>query len=628
MAQRFGSEPTLRFFIGDVRDEKRLRTALDGIDVVIHAAAMKQVPACEYNPIEAVKTNVGGAQNVIESSIAMGVGYVIAIGTDKNCVDYYSKVSTKNGASILISSLVTGEVDCLVETFIDGRITHRRVNGWHKNSLDGRDMYNVTYEGAYHHIGIARGVVLTGDHPILTTTGWVRADCLTSSDILVTNEVKPNHKQLSFICGKILGDAHLSNSRRSSIAINQTDSEWVKVCHRVLQPFGANPIRVWKRTRELKPQHNFRVSSSAWLVKMRSIFYPDGKKVVPRELISELWSPELLAAWYMDDGCISEHRYARLATHGFTKDDVFWIADEFNKRGVYVNPRLQRISGTDYWGINFTKPGSDRLFEIVGRYVIPTMRYKLPDWAPSFDSDSWELGEPEVYTGRAIVNKLPKYKSKDVYCIDVEDGHNFVVNGVIVHNCLPYNLYGATKLVSEKLFVQAKALSTRSGTKFATTRYGNVIGSRGSVVELFQKQKATGRITITDPRMTRFLLTVRDGVNFVLGCVDRMRGGEVFVPKLRSARLTDIAEVVAPGCEQVVVGIRPGEKLHEALISPDEFRNTREYDTYYVIEPQFAFWGGDYAVPKPGLPEGSMYSSDTNLPFLTLDEIRDLIGTV
>ncbi len=149
----------------------------------------------------------------------------------------------------------------------------------------------------------------------------------------------------------------------------------------------------------------------------------------------------------------------------------------------------------------------------------------------------------------------------------------------------PVNLYGATKLVAEKLFVQANSYSGTGPTRFSCVRYGNVVGSRGSVIPLFLEQRNNGKVTITDQRMTRFWLTLEQGVRFVVRCVKEMHGGEVFVPKIPSMNIMDLAKAVAPGCSVETIGIRPGEKLHEVLISEDEVRQTLELDDMYVIKP-------------------------------------------
>src|SRR5262249_14906351 len=154
----------------------------------------------------------------------------------------------------------------------------------------------------------------------------------------------------------------------------------------------------------------------------------------------------------------------------------------------------------------------------------------------------------------------------------------------------PSNLYGATKLVAEKLFIQANAYSGAGPTRFSCVRYGNVLGSRGSVIPLFLQQRKTGTVTITDPRMTRFWLTLDQGVRFVVRTIERMVGGEVFVPKIPSMSIGTVVEAVAPGCQVREIGIRGGEKLHECLISEDEARNARELDDMFVIAPAHPWW--------------------------------------
>src|SRR5262252_5913182 len=149
----------------------------------------------------------------------------------------------------------------------------------------------------------------------------------------------------------------------------------------------------------------------------------------------------------------------------------------------------------------------------------------------------------------------------------------------------PINLYGATKLCAEKMFVQANAYAGAQNTRFSCARYGNVVGSRGSVIPVFLEQRKHGRITITDPRMTRFWLSLDHGVRFVMRCIEQMHGGEIFVPKIPSMRLVDLAETVAPGCEVEYIGIRPGEKLHEVLVSEDESRHALATEEMFVIQP-------------------------------------------
>ena len=188
----------------------------------------------------------------------------------------------------------------------------------------------------------------------------------------------------------------------------------------------------------------------------------------------------------------------------------------------------------------------------------------------------------------------------------------------------PVNLYGATKLASDKLFVAANSYVGKKATRFSVVRYGNVVGSRGSVVPFFKKVRETGRVPITDSRMTRFWITLDQGVQFVLDNLERMHGGEVFVPKIPSMNVMDLAKAIAPECEVDIVGIRPGEKLHEAMIMEDDARHTKEFDTYYVIQPEFSWWSEKYVENGKSLPDGFKYTSDVNEEWLTVEQLRSL----
>lgn len=189
----------------------------------------------------------------------------------------------------------------------------------------------------------------------------------------------------------------------------------------------------------------------------------------------------------------------------------------------------------------------------------------------------------------------------------------------------PINLYGATKLCAEKMFIQGNAYSGAEDTKFSICRYGNVIGSRGSVVPLFLKQRQNGKITITDPRMTRFWMTLEQGVEFVIRCIEQMHGGEIFMPKIPSMKIMDLARAVAPDCQVKYIGIRPGEKLHEILMSEDEAQHALEFDDMFAIEPAHPWWATDNWQGGRRLPEGFRYSSDANDHWLTEDELRAII---
>ncbi len=190
--------------------------------------------------------------------------------------------------------------------------------------------------------------------------------------------------------------------------------------------------------------------------------------------------------------------------------------------------------------------------------------------------------------------------------------------------CSPVNLYGATKLASDKLFVAANSYVGSKKTGFSVVRYGNVAGSRGSVVPFFKKVRATGTIPVTDPRMTRFWITLDQGVQFVIDSLERMHGGEIFVPKIPSMKVMDLAKAIAPDCDVEIVGIRPGEKLHEAMIMEDDARHTVEFDDHYVIQPEFPWWSKNFAEGGKSLPEGFAYTSDNNTEWLTIEQLEKL----
>jgi len=189
----------------------------------------------------------------------------------------------------------------------------------------------------------------------------------------------------------------------------------------------------------------------------------------------------------------------------------------------------------------------------------------------------------------------------------------------------PVNLYGATKLCAEKIIVQGNAYSGPRGTIFSCVRYGNVIGSRGSVIPVFKEQKKTGKITITDKRMTRFWLTLDQAVELVIDGFNHMQGGEIFVPKIPSMKIVDLAKAVAPECEIKIIGIRPGEKLHEVLITEEEGRNSVMYNGMYVIMPNYSWWERQNYDIGEKLSDGFIYTSNNNDEWLTVDDLTKII---
>ena len=193
----------------------------------------------------------------------------------------------------------------------------------------------------------------------------------------------------------------------------------------------------------------------------------------------------------------------------------------------------------------------------------------------------------------------------------------------------PANLYGATKLTADKLFISSNHYAMAGGTRFAVVRYGNVMGSRGSVIPFFRAKAASGEpLPITDARMTRFWISLPQAVDFVIDSFEDMHGGELYVPRIPSMRVIDLAEAIAPGHPLTDVGIRPGEKLHEEMISAEDARRTVRRDDRFVVQPTLAVWGGFEAAQGEPVPEGFAYTSDANDQWLSVQDLRDMLETL
>jgi UDP-N-acetylglucosamine 4,6-dehydratase len=229
---------------------------------------------------------------------------------------------------------------------------------------------------------------------------------------------------------------------------------------------------------------------------------------------------------------------------------------------------------------------------------------------PSCEYNPFEAVKTNVLGAQNIIDAAIDCGVKKVVALSTDKAVN------------PVNLYGATKLCSEKIFIQGNAYSGVQDTRFSCVRYGNVIGSRGSVIPLFVKQRNTGKVTITDTRMTRFWISLEQAVEVVVKALCHMQGGEIFVPKIPSMKIVDLAEAIAPDCEIEVIGIRPGEKLHEILITEEDGRYTVDYDGLYVILPQFAWWRRQNYNNAGKLPEEFSYTSNNNDKWLTLNQLK------
>ena len=247
-------------------------------------------------------------------------------------------------------------------------------------------------------------------------------------------------------------------------------------------------------------------------------------------------------------------------------------------------------------------------------YVIHAAALKQ---VPAAEYNPFEAVKTNIMGAQNVINAAIDHKVKRVIALSTDKAAN------------PINLYGATKLCSDKLFIAGNAYVGRDETRFAVVRYGNVVGSRGSVIPFFLKKRETGVLPITDPRMTRFWITLEQGVGFVLNCLERMVGGELFVPKIPSMNIMDLAKAICPECKTEIVGIRPGEKLHEVMVPRDDARNTVEFDDHYMIKPAFRFFERRFCENgcRP-VADDFEYNSGKNSWWLTIEELKEMIQSI
>lgn len=240
---------------------------------------------------------------------------------------------------------------------------------------------------------------------------------------------------------------------------------------------------------------------------------------------------------------------------------------------------------------------------------------------PASEYNPFECIKTNIWGAENVVNAAIHNRVKKVIALSTDKAAN------------PINLYGASKLASDKLFIAGNHMSGGGGPRFSVVRYGNVVGSRGSVVPFFEKLVREGckSLPITDMNMTRFWITLHQGVQFVLSSLERMVGGEIFVPKIPSMKIVELARALAPRADIEVVGIRPGEKLHEVMVPVDEARNTLEYSTHYVIQPQLSWWDTELYMGNMGgipVPVDFEYSSNSNTSWLSGPELLKMMKAI
>ena len=282
----------------------------------------------------------------------------------------------------------------------------------------------------------------------------------------------------------------------------------------------------------------------------------------------------------------------------FSRDEL----KQFEMQQKYTDERLKFVLGDirDRERLGQACYGIDIIVHAAAMKQVPASEY-----------NPMEAIKTNIFGAENIIDMALDHNIEKVITLSTDKASN------------PSNLYGATKLCSDKLFAAANAISDHTQTVFSVVRYGNVINSRGSIVPLFNQQKLAGEITITDERMTRFWITLDQAVDFVAKCLSKMKGGEIFIPKIPSMKLTDVAEAIAPKANIKIIGIRPGEKLHEVMITEDDAPNTIEFDDYYVIEPFNEDWDAEILFRKSDfkrVPQDFSYSSKNNSEWLEISE--------
>ncbi len=309
------------------------------------------------------------------------------------------------------------------------------------------------------------------------------------------------------------------------------------------------------------------------------------------------------------------------ATGSFGKAFIDIMLREYHPRKLIVFSRDElkqhemRVQGFDHPSLRYfigDVRDADRLRRAMHGVDIVVHAAALKQ-VPACEYNPFEAVQTNIQGARNVIDAALDNQVKRVLALSTDKAVN------------PVNLYGATKLVHEKLFTQANAYRGTDPICFSCVRYGNVVGSRGSVIPLFREQKKTGKVTVTDRRMTRFWITLEQGVRFVIRCIERMHGGEVFIPKIPSMNIMDLVTAIAEGCKVDHVGIRPGEKLHEVLVSEDESRSTLELDDMYLIQPLHPWWKIDTVPGSKPVAEGFRYASDNNSQWLSVPQLRELV---
>jgi UDP-N-acetylglucosamine 4,6-dehydratase len=385
----------------------------------------------------------------------------------------------------------------------------------------------------------------------------------------------------------------------------------------------VSTIRYWQQqfAELIKPQRTdggqrrYSDEDFALFARIKALVYDQGKSLVEAKQIIQTKSSRNEIDWSQQTILVTG------GTGSFGKHFCKMMLDKYNPKAIRVysrdelkqhemriefkdDPRLRFLIGDvrDAERLHRAMEGVDMVVHAAALKQVPACEY-----------NPFEAVKTNVHGAKNVIDAAIDTGVKKVIALSTDKAVN------------PVNLYGATKLCSDKLFTQGNAYAGEGRTRFACVRYGNVIGSRGSVIPVFLKQKESGRITITDPRMTRFWITLDQAVELVLKGFKYMEGGEIFVPQIPSMRIIDLALAIAPECAIDEIGIRPGEKLHEALTGEDEGRTAFIYKGMYVILPNYSWWNRKNYVEAVPVPENFVYTSDGNEEWMTVEQLRELV---
>ena len=393
-----------------------------------------------------------------------GEGELDFIYGNPPCFSSETRVLTENGR-VKIKDLVDSKSRVRVASVTeDGRLVFKPITGWHDNPYRG-DLYRVTRKNKHCH---SARVDCTPNHRFLTKDGWKCAIDLVETDEVVTGTLAPSALQMDLINGMLLGDATIKK-HTYQLFVSQTSHEYVALQRQALKEFVSDGDTekegvTWGGSFH-KPRSWFYLRIEPWVKRERNRWYDENCKIrVPPDIVL---NPITLAAWYMDDGTLRKSSRggascAHLCSDNFTQEDVDLLIAKLNEIGVEARRAGQ---GTGRSGIFprvlITVAGMDRFISMIGPYVHPEMRYKLPEWAPAFDPSLWQLGEPRVDWDNVIVTKIEKLYDGKVYCLDVEDTHNFVTDAGVVHNCAAWSSAGGTAVQGKDWRIDPRVKCTR-----------------------------------------------------------------------------------------------------------------------------------------------------------------------